>query len=154
MWKLLTALSALTLLGLAGSAQDAKKTQETRTQADQKTATEYANLTNPVKASPNSLAEGKRLYGIDCAMCHGMAGDGKGDLARDMKLALHDWRDPAALQTFTDGDLFQIIAKGKGKMVGDDERMKPEQIWDTVNYVRSFAKKDSPPKPKEADSKN
>jgi len=154
MWKLLTALSALTLLGLAGSAQDAKKTQETRAQADQKTATESANLTNPVKASPNSLAEGKRLYGIDCAMCHGMAGDGKGDLARDMKLALHDWRDPAALQTFTDGDLFQIIAKGKGKMVGDDERMKPEQIWDTVNYVRSFAKKDSPPKPKEDNPKN
>ena len=149
MWKRLTAVLALALLGFAGLAQDTKKTEQGRTPADQKTTTEDANIKNPVKASPASIAEGKQLYGIDCAMCHGMQGDGKGDLAQEMKLTMHNWRDPAALRDFTDGELFQIISKGKGKMPGDEERMKPVQIWHMVNYIRSFAKKEFPPKPKE-----
>jgi hypothetical protein len=66
-----------------------------------------------------------------------------------MKLNLRDWRDSSALQSFNDGELFQIISKGKGQMTGEDGRMKPEQTWHVVNYIRSLAKKDSPPKPKE-----
>ena len=82
-------------------------------------------------------------------MCHGKEGDGKGELAQDMKLNLRDWRDPNVLQSFTDGELFQIISKGKGRMTGEEGRMNPEQTWHMVNYIRSFAKKESPPKPKE-----
>ena len=149
MWKQLTALSALALLGLASPAQDKRKSEEGRAPAEQKTPSEEANRKNPVESSPASIAEGKRWYGFECSMCHGKEGDGKGELAQDMKLNLRDWRDPNVLPSFTDGELFQIISKGKGQMTGEEGRMKPEQTWQMVNYIRSFAKKESPPKPKE-----
>jgi len=96
---------------------------------------------NPVKATPESLAEAKKLYGYDCAMCHGKAGDGKGDLADQMKLDLHDWRDASSIAKMTDGDLFYVISVGRGKMTGEGDRMKEETRWNMVIYVRSFGQK-------------
>ena len=46
---------------------------------------EAAAKANPVKPTADSLAKGKKLYGYDCAMCHGKNGDGKGDMASDIK---------------------------------------------------------------------
>ena len=43
---------------------------------------------NPVKPTPENLAEAKKFFGYDCAMCHGAAGDGKGDLAASMGLKM------------------------------------------------------------------
>ena len=81
-------------------------------------------------------------------MCHGKDGDGKGDLASDMKLKLLDYRDPGALKDKTDGELFYIIKNGKGEMTGEGDRTKPEEIWNLVNYVRSLAQKNfTPAKP-------
>jgi mono/diheme cytochrome c family protein len=100
-----------------------------------------AKLVNPVKPTPASIASGKKSYTYDCAMCHGNAGGGDGSLATDMHLRLRDYRDAAALKELSDGDIYSIIANGKGQMTGEDGRMKPQQIWDVVNYVRSLAKK-------------
>jgi mono/diheme cytochrome c family protein len=102
-----------------------------------------AKLPNPVKSTPASLAQAKKTYGYDCALCHGKDGDGKGDLAADMKLKLADYRDPAALKDKTDGELFYIIKNGKGDMTGEGDRSTTDQIWNLVNYVRSLAKKGS-----------
>ncbi|HKT47534.1 MAG TPA: cytochrome c, partial [Candidatus Acidoferrales bacterium] len=55
---------------------------------------------------------------------------------------MKDWREAGALAGLSDSDLFDIIAKGKGKMVGEGDRVPPEKIWSLVNYVKSFAKKD------------
>ena len=98
-------------------------------------------LVNPVKPTPESLAQAKKMYGYDCAMCHGENGNGKGDLAVDSKLALKDYTDPAALKDLTDGEIFYIIKNGKGQMTGEGDRLKPEGIWNMVILVRSFAKK-------------
>ena len=81
------------------------------------------------------------MYGYDCAMCHGEKGDGKGDLVADMKLTLKDYTDPAALKDMTDGELFYIIKNGKGQMPSEGDRGKPEDFWNMVILVRSFAKK-------------
>jgi mono/diheme cytochrome c family protein len=74
-------------------------------------------------------------------MCHGKEGAGDGDLAGVMHLKLRDYRDPATLKEVTDGEIYSIIANGKGQMTGEEGRLKPEQIWDVVNYIRSLAKK-------------
>ena len=100
-----------------------------------------AKLVNPVKPTPESMAHAKKMYGFDCAMCHGANGNGKGDLALDMKLNLKDYTDPAALKDFSDGELFYIIKNGKGQMTGEGDREKPEGIWNMVILVRSFSKK-------------
>jgi len=96
---------------------------------------------NPVKATPESLAAGKKWFQMDCAMCHGKGGAGDGDLAADMKLKLKDFRDEAALKDMSDQEMFGLITKGKGQMMGEEGRLKPEQVWDVVNYVRSLSKK-------------
>jgi mono/diheme cytochrome c family protein len=98
---------------------------------------------NPVKPTPENLAEAKKFFGYDCAMCHGAAGDGKGDLAASMQLKMKDWRDATTLSPMPDGEIFDVIEKGKGKMNGEGDRVSSEMAWKLVNYVRSFAKKDT-----------
>jgi mono/diheme cytochrome c family protein len=100
-----------------------------------------APLVNPVKPTPETLAKAKKMYGYDCAMCHGANGDGKGELVADMKLSLKDYTDPAALASLSDGDLYAIIKTGKGQMTGEGDRAKPADVWALVVLLRSFAKK-------------
>ncbi len=92
---------------------------------------------NPVKPTPESLAKAKKAYKLDCAMCHGENGDGKGDLAADMK----NVTDFTKANSKSDGELFAIIQKGKGDMPPEGPRAKTDDIWSLVNYVRAFAKK-------------
>jgi len=103
---------------------------------------------NPVKPTPENLAEAKKFFGYDCAMCHGAAGDGKGDLAASMGLKMNDWHDASTLVAKSDGEIFDVIEKGKGKMRGQGDRVSSEMPWKLVNYLRSFAKKDTAAIPK------
>ena len=148
MQKYLIALSALLLIGSCASAQQAEKPAEKTPAGKSAIPADAAKLTNPVKPTPASTAQAKKTYGYDCAMCHGSDGDGKGDLAVDMKAKLLDYRDPAALKDKTDGELFYIIKNGLGDMPSEGDRAKPDEIWNLVIYLRSFAKKESASKPK------
>jgi mono/diheme cytochrome c family protein len=100
-----------------------------------------AERKNPVVPTTESLAASKKMFGYDCAMCHGAAGDGKGDMVESMKLTMKDWREPQSLSAMTDNELYEIITKGKGKMTGEGDRLPPEKVWGMVNYVRALAKK-------------
>ena len=51
---------------------------------------EIASQTNPVKPTPEGMAHAKKMYGFDCAMCHGANGDGKGDMAVESKFMMKD----------------------------------------------------------------
>jgi mono/diheme cytochrome c family protein len=144
MCRTLIILSFLFLLALA-VAQEAKPTQASAkagaTTPYYTVPVEAARKENPVPSTPESLARGKKQYGYDCLMCHGKEGNGKGDVAVDMKLGMHDETIPATLKDRSDGELFFIIKKGKDQMPPEGDRVKDETIWDMVNYVRSFAKK-------------
>jgi mono/diheme cytochrome c family protein len=100
-----------------------------------------AAMVNPIKATPISQAFAKKMYGYDCAMCHGASGDGKGEIGVAMKPAPKDYTDPASLKDLTDGTLFYIIQSGKGEMQGEGQRLKTDDVWNMVILVRSFAKK-------------
>ncbi|WP_158819701.1 c-type cytochrome [Granulicella sp. S156] len=102
---------------------------------------EAAHMVNPVKPTAESQAHAKKMYGYDCAMCHGANGNGKGELVADMKLTLKDYTDSAALKDLSDGELFYIIKNGKGQMPGEGDREKTEDLWNMVILVRSFARK-------------
>src|ERR1700691_3426428 len=67
---------------------------------------------NPVKPSAAGREKAKKLYNMDCAMCHGDNGNGKTDLATSMELTLNDWTDPKALGGREDWELFNIIRVG------------------------------------------
>lgn len=140
-------LCAIPLAGFAIVASNtsarlaAKSPQEAP--SEYKITQEDIDRKNPVKPTPDGLAAARKVYGYDCAMCHGDSGDGKGDIVESMKLTMHNWADPATLADKTDGELFFIITKGKGKMQGENDRMPETMRWNLVNLVRHFAKKDA-----------
>jgi mono/diheme cytochrome c family protein len=94
------------------------------------------------KAAANELvARGKKIYQVDCALCHGDNGNGKTDLAKDMQLTLSDLTDPKTLDGKTDDQLFDLIRKGKDKMPGEEAaRAKNEEVKALVQYIRTFSK--------------
>ena len=100
-----------------------------------------ARLVNPIKPTAEAQVRAKKVYEYDCAMCHGPNGNGKGDLAAEMKPPLKDYTDPAALKDMSDGELFYVIKNGKGQMPSEGDRAKTDDLWNMVVLVRSFAKK-------------
>jgi mono/diheme cytochrome c family protein len=150
--RLLILLGAVCVasLGMARARQSAAPEKPKDLQAatdDYKISQEDIDKKNPVKPSPEGLAAARKIYGFDCAMCHGPKGDGKGDIVESMKLTMHDWHDSTALAGKTDGELFYIITKGKGKMMGEGERVSETVRWNLVNLARSYSKKDAGEKP-------
>lgn len=148
MGKILPILLGFLLIISAPLSQEKKEAQGQKPPAEPefKIPPAEAKRENPAKADSASIAAGRRLFQTQCVMCHGRNGDGKGDLAEPMQLTMRDYRDADALKDFTDGELFYILTKGKGKMPGEEERMKPEQRWNMINYIRSLAKKEPPEK--------
>ncbi len=93
------------------------------------------------KVTADSQNKAKRLYAMDCALCHGASGDGKSDLAKDMQLTMIDWTDPKSLASMQDQDLFKTIRNGKGKMPAEDTgRAKDDEVWNLVIYIRGLGK--------------
>ena len=93
------------------------------------------------KAAPDMQARAKKLYDLDCALCHGATGDGKTDLGKDMQLTMLDWTDPKALAGMSDQAIIDAIRKGKGKMPPEDEsRAKNDDVKALVTYIRHLAK--------------
>ncbi len=99
---------------------------------------EAVHQVNPVKPTPESIAQGKKYYGYDCAMCHGNNGDGKGEVAIAEKLTLSNFSDSATLRNKTDGELFYVIKNGHGHMPPERIRLSPDELWNLVNYIRSL----------------
>jgi mono/diheme cytochrome c family protein len=96
---------------------------------------------NPVKATADSQSKAKKLYAMDCALCHGDNGDGKTDLAKDMQITMLDWTDSKSLSDRLDQELFNIIRHGKGKMPAEEPgRAKDDEVWNLIIYIRGMGK--------------
>ena len=143
MWKLWMITVSAVLLSLPAFGQQTQAPKANGTVAAP-IPVDAAKKANPMKYTSESLTRGKRQYGWDCAMCHGKEGDGKGDVATDMRLKAGDFTTAGALSDRTDGELFYIIKNGKGDMPPEGDRVKSDLIWDMVNYLRSFSRKDKP----------
>jgi mono/diheme cytochrome c family protein len=145
MLKLVTVLAVLALLVVAAPQepqQEPQKPAEAEPEPEFIIPPEEKARKNPVEPTTSSINLGRQTYRTQCAMCHGEGGNGKGDLAEVMELELLDYRDPKSLAAFTDGELFYILKKGKGKMPGQEGRMSDRQLWHLLNYVRSLARTD------------
>jgi mono/diheme cytochrome c family protein len=94
---------------------------------------------NPVKFTELSVERGKKIFGTQCALCHGDKGDGKGELATDMKLTVPDFTKPDTLKDRTDGELFTVIGVGKDPMPSQGSRLTDTHRWNLVNYMRSLS---------------
>lgn len=148
MYRIALVLPAIILVSALSFAQ-----QQTSNATGQKSSVysaipvEAAKQQNPVKATAESLARAKKWWAMDCEMCHGKNGAGKGETAKDMKLQMVDFTDPDTLKDRTDGEIYYIIKNGHNDMPAEGPRVKTEEAWDLVNLVRSFAKKTAETKP-------
>jgi mono/diheme cytochrome c family protein len=134
-----SAAISLLVISSFSAAQEAKPAPKT---AYYPVPVQAAREPNPVKPTPESIASGQKIYGYDCASCHGVNGDGKTDVAKDLKIP--DLTDPARLKDRTDGELFYILKTGHGNMPQEGDRVNTGQLWNLVNYVRSLAKRQPP----------
>ncbi len=101
-----------------------------------------ASLKNPVPASPESVAAGKQLYTRNCAPCHGTSGEG--GPGNDLIPAAPDLTDAMWDHGSSDGEIFTNIRNGIApdfNMTPFKDKLKDDDIWNDVNYIRSIAKK-------------
>jgi mono/diheme cytochrome c family protein len=91
----------------------------------------------PVSVSKEFVVRGRERYAIYCTPCHGAAGDGKGVTTRFGMAAVANLHDDRFIQ-MTDGEIFNTITHGKGLMGGYGDKMKPEDRWAVVAFVRAL----------------
>lgn len=103
-----------------------------------------ATIKNPLADSEYNLAEGKRLYNIQCTPCHGEKGDGQGQL-----VVLPDGGDgpytavppdyKKRLTEINDGKIFYSVSYGKGMMGGYRNGLTVTERWQVIQYIKSLA---------------
>jgi cytochrome c oxidase cbb3-type subunit 3 len=100
---------------------------------------EAAKIKNPVAASTESIAAGKRVYTRMCSRCHGPEGKGDGSAAT---APVPDLTDAQWDYGGSDGEMFSVVHDGvSADMDGYASRLSDADIWQVVNYVRSVAAK-------------
>ncbi len=104
-------------------------------------------LQNPVAPSSEALAEGKQIYGQHCENCHGEKGDGKGQKAAELSTAPTNFTDAQKMNGVTDGELFWQTTKGRQPMPAFEDKLTPDQRWESVDFIRTFATKPTPASP-------
>jgi mono/diheme cytochrome c family protein len=93
--------------------------------------------------TPNTEAnppEGEKLFGIECAVCHGMEGSTPSDAGRWMYPRAANLSAPD-VQRYSDAELFWIVKNGirLSGMPGYGEVETNANIWNLVRYVRSLS---------------
>lgn len=86
-----------------------------------------------------SLAEGDKVFGVDCAACHGMDGRRPTDAGRWMYPRAADLTSKE-VQGYSDRELFWIIKNGirLSGMPAFAKVESDEHIWDLVLYLRTL----------------
>ena len=104
---------------------------------------EAAKMENPAKSDAASLAAGKKLYADLCSACHGDTGKGDGPMASFTgDPPPSDLTDATWTHGATDGEIVLSIQNGiEGTGMKDFKDLKPADIWNIVNYVKSLSPK-------------
>jgi cytochrome c oxidase cbb3-type subunit 3 len=98
---------------------------------------EAANIKNPVGATAESSAAGKRAYQRLCVKCHGP--EGKGDGSAATGAVPPDLTDAQWDYGSSDGDLFAVIRDGTSSdMEGYAGRLNDTELWNIVNYLKTL----------------
>ena len=101
-------------------------------------------IQNPTPADSVSLANGRKLFQINCSPCHGVSGLGNGPVTRYGVTGINLTMDHT--KNVTDGYIFGMIRNGRGAMPPYN-RIEEMERWDIVNYVRGLQGKLAAPVP-------
>lgn len=96
-----------------------------------------AELKNPLPVTEASLANGKKLYDIYCAVCHGVKGDGQGILVqREKILGIPSYADPGRL--ITEGGIYHVQMFGLNAMGSYASQTNETERWEIVQHVMNL----------------
>lgn len=94
-------------------------------------------LSTPPPVSASFLRVGQQRYGIYCAPCHGLAGDGDGFVvARGFPRPL-PLSDPKIVAESA-SHLIDVISNGTGTMYSFSDRVEPPDRWAIIAYIRAL----------------
>jgi mono/diheme cytochrome c family protein len=106
-----------------------------------------ASVANPVAATPETIAAGKRAYDANCAACHGPLAQGALKAGTTISIIEEqrgrqppDLTDDQFDHGSSDGEVFTVIKRGlpPTMMAGYDGRIPDADIWSIVNYLRTL----------------
>jgi len=100
---------------------------------------DYKTLKNPLQPSSSNISAAKLLYRDKCSECHGDTGKGDGPQATMHDTSPTDFTDAHHMNHLSDGELFYQISEGRDPMPKFKNRLTPDQRWQLVLFVRSFA---------------
>ncbi len=93
-----------------------------------------AELKNTLAYSEENLTNGKALYDIYCAICHGKKGDGQGWLVQQEKiLGVPSYDDQG--RAITEGSVYHVMYYGINTMGSYASQMSEKELWQVDHYV-------------------
>ncbi|AUX44136.1 uncharacterized protein SOCE26_055980 [Sorangium cellulosum] len=94
----------------------------------------------PVPVTLDLLRYGQERYEIFCAACHGVAGDGESEVARNMTQRRPPSLVDPRVQAFPPGRIYQVIVEGYGLMRSYEPHIPLAERWAIVAYVRALGR--------------
>jgi mono/diheme cytochrome c family protein len=92
----------------------------------------------PLPATDKLLSRGRSRFEIFCAVCHGVAGDGRSIVASNMVERPPPSLLRPELRTLPPGFLYQVVAQGFGHMPSYAPELPMEDRWAVVAYVKQL----------------
>ena len=97
-----------------------------------------ANLISPLQTTADNISNGKELYLIYCAVCHGKKGDGQGILmTREKFLGVPSYAD----REITPGSVYHVLMYGKNAMGSHAGQVNAEERWQIAQHVMELRSK-------------
>lgn len=94
-----------------------------------------APLDSIYRVSKANIIQGKALYNIYCATCHGLKGDGQGDLVKSEKfLGVPNYKD----RVITEGSIYHVIMYGRNIMGSHASQLNAKERWQVTHYVEQL----------------
>ena len=93
-----------------------------------------------VEPSPENISKGEAIYKKHCQMCHGATGMGDGPAGKRLNPKPYNFQDKEKMAGQTDEHLFKDITKGDGPMPAFERKLKEDERWMVLHYIRTFAK--------------
>ena len=97
------------------------------------------SIKNPIAVNAQSLSSGKELFKVQCLMCHGTKGKGDGFAAVALTPRPADF-SKSLFQNQSNGEIYWKLSNGRAPMAGYKELLSEKELWELVNYIRSFKK--------------
>jgi len=92
---------------------------------------------NPYAGNASAAAEGKKIFMMTCAPCHGNSGRGDGPAAAALNPKPANYTTKA-ISAESDGALFWKLSEGRGAMVAFKSTYSEKQRWELITYIRTL----------------